>query len=455
MGRKLGPMVDSLSHQPLRRLDGGRRLAKRLNEGPPEQGRSFRQLLGELTDAILPISLNTASPGYLGFIPGGGLLHAALADLLTGVYNRYTGLWMPAPGLVQLEISVIRWLCQWVGYGDAAGGLLTSGGSMANLGALVAARQQCTDWRNGVVYTASLTHHSVQKAAHVAGFLPHQIHVVEDDGAHRMSAAALREAITADRAAGKSPVAVVASAGCTALGRVDPLMDIADVCSALGVWLHVDGAYGGCFVLTARGRAAMAGIERADSITLDPHKGLFLPYGTGCLLVHRRDSLHGAFATESDYLPPPSTDDTHWDFADLGLELSRPARGLRLWLPLKMHGVRAFEDALNEKLDLAEMAAAQIRQLPWVRMVTEPDLSLFAFRVEPPTMEASDWDAFNRRIISRVNAGQRVFLTGATVSEGGQRHFVIRVCVLSFRTHKPHIDALITDLQDAIADPRN
>ena len=454
VGKKLASFVDTLPDQPTVKLNRSRRLAARLDEPPPEAGMPFRRLLGNLTDAVIPASLNTASPGYLGFIPGGGLLHAAIADLLTGATNRYTGLWVPAPGLVQLEISVIKWLCAWVGYSPASGGLLTSGGSLANLGAVVAARGTTSRWREGTIYTSSVTHHSVLKSALIAGFLPEQVRTVAHDAAFRMCPAALARAIEADRAAGRHPLMVAASAGTTAVGSVDPLPELAALCQREGLWLHVDGAYGGCFVLTERGRVALAGMADADSITLDPHKGLFLPYGTGCLLVKDRNTLRSAFTVDSDYLPPPSEGDDQWDFADLGPELSRPARGLRLWLPLKMHGVSAFRDALDEKLDLARDAQARIAALPHVRIVAPAVLSLFAFRVEPPTLPAPEWDGLNRRIIARVNLGERVFLTGATVDEGGERRFVIRVCVLSFRTHQDRIDELVSAMREAIADPR-
>lgn len=454
VGRKIADFVDTLPEQPAVKLDGSRKIAARMDEPPPVAPMPFRRLLGDLTNAVIPASLNTASPGYLGFIPGGGLVHAAIADLLSGAVNRYTGLWMPAPGLVQLETSVIRWLCAWLGYPADAGGVLLSGGSLANLSAVVAARARQPRWRDGVIYTTGLTHHSVQKAAHIAGFLPEQVRAVAVDGAFRMDPLALAAAVRGDREAGRVPLMVVASAGSTAVGAVDPLPELAAFCQQSGLWLHVDGAYGGCFVLTERGKRALDGIALADSVALDPHKGLFLPYGTGCLLVRDREALRAAFVVSSDYLPPPSEDGDRWDFADLGPELSRPARGLRLWLPLKMHGVGAFRDALDEKLDLAREAAERIAALPHVRMVSLPVLSLFTFRVEPPGMPPEEWDGLNKRVLARVNQKQRVFLTGATVSEGRERVFVIRVCVLSFRTHQAQIDVLVEDMAEAIADPR-
>jgi aromatic-L-amino-acid decarboxylase len=431
-GHKLGAFLDQLPSQPLSRLEGSARLARRMDEPCPQEGQPFPRLLAQLLDQVTPVSLNTASGGYLAFIPGGGLPQAAVADLVTGVVNRFTGLWMPAPGWVQLETSVLRWMCAWVGYGPASGGCLTSGGSQATVNALVAAREAGLSR----VYVSPLTHHCVAKAARIVG-LPVVVLPVGPDLKLHPSAVP------------DEPGVLVASAGSTAVGAVDPLNDLADLAERDGHWFHVDGAYGGCFVLTSRGRELLQGIERADSIVLDPHKGLFLPYGTGALLVKDRRRLLEAFSVEASYLPEPNTDEDRWDFANLGPELSRPSRGLRLWLPLKMHGLGAFERALDDKLDLARRAAERVAALPHVRRVTPCELSLFAFRVEPPGHP--DLDGLNRRILARVNQRQRVFLSGAVVPGEG---FVGRVCVLSFRTGPEHIEELVEDLAEAIADPR-
>lgn len=431
-GDKLGPFIDSLPRQPIARLDGSQKLARRMDEPCPEFGQPFSRLLSQVVDHITPISLNCASGGYLAFVPGGGLPHAAVADLMSGVINRFTGIWMPAPGWVQMEISVLRWMCGWVGYGPDAGGVLTSGGSLANLGALVAAR----DTGLKRVYASPLTHHCVAKSAHIAGM---ELVEVPMDDAFRIDPAAIPD----------EPGVVVASAGTTSVGSVDPLDELAALCDRQGHWFHVDGAYGGCFVLTERGSATLRGLDRADSIVLDPHKGLFLPYGTGALLVRERETLRKAFTLQANYMPTASEDADFWDFHDLGPELSRPARGLRLWLPLKMHGVGAFRDALDEKLDLALDAQERVRALPKVRMVSDCSLSLFSFRVEEPGDEADD--GLTKRVLARVNQKQRVFLTGAELPDQG---FVGRVCVLSFRTHQEHIDALVEDLAEAIRDPR-
>ena len=455
---RLAPWLDGLARQPTAALDGSHRVARSFDGPMPEGGMAYGRVLAALFDRAIPVSLNTASPGYLAYIPGGGLPATALADLIADLSNRYTGLWMPAPGLVQLEISVIRWMCGLVGYGAAAGGWLCSGGSLANLGGVVAAREarlgeQHTD---GVLYTTAQAHHSALKAARIAGLPRRAVREVPTDDSFHIDLLQLKQMIHEDRAAGRRPFLLVAQAGSTPLGAVDDLEGAGRLCEDEGLWMHVDAAYGGFFLLTERGRARLAGISRADSVALDPHKGLFLPYGTGALVVKDRGTLRAAFAESASYLPPPQEGDDHWDFADLGPELSRPARGLRIWLPLQLHGVGAFREALDEKLDLAADAARRIAELPNVRLLSAPELSLFAFRVEPPGLDAAQLEGLNRRILSRVNQRQRVMLTGTTVVDprSGEPVFVIRVCVLSFRTHADRIDMLVVDVRAAIEDPR-
>jgi aromatic-L-amino-acid decarboxylase len=432
------PWLERMPREPVARLDGARKLARRLETDWPEDGRSLRSLLHALSPG-LDHSLQTTSPGYLGYVPGGGLPDAALAELYGMLTNRYTTLSMAAPTFAVLEQQVIRWFCGLVGWGDDAGGVLLSGGSLANLVGVCTARDVRRPRPDRArIYTSEQAHHSVRKAALVAGFPDDVVALVPTDAGHRTDPRALADRLTADRAAGLEPFLVVANAGSTAVGAVDELHALADVAAAAGVHLHVDAAYGGFFLLTDRGREALAGIERADSVALDPHKGLFFPYGTGAVVVRDRAALRRAHTVRSSYLPETHGDDL-WDFADLGPELSRGARGLRVWWPLVLHGRRAFREALDEKLDLARVAADHVRQLPGVRMVTEPVLSLFAFRADGD-------DDHNRRWLAATNQRGRVFLTGATVPGVG---FVLRVCVLGLRTHRPTIDALLEDLTAA------
>ena len=315
--------VESLPRQPACDVQGAAELARSLAEPLPETGSALEPLLDLVFDRAAPKSFNTAGPGYLAYSPGGGLFHTAVADLIADAVNRYVGVWQAAPALSQLEANVVSWFCRIVGYPDGALGLLTSGGSLANFTALVTARRERLpeDFLRGVLYASDQTHHSVQKAAILAGFPAGNVREVRSDAHFRVDVGALRAAVAADRASGFTPFLVVGNAGTTNTGAVDDLVALADAAAAEGLWLHVDAAYGGFFLLTARGRAAMRGIERADSVTLDPHKGLFLPYGTGALVVRDGAALRRAHALHADYLPARPPDDTFVDWSEISPEL--------------------------------------------------------------------------------------------------------------------------------------
>ena len=443
---RLGTFLAALPMAPMHHMDGAHKLVKALREPLPERGQPFRRLLGTLFERVIPVGLNTASPGYLAYIPGGGLVHAGVADLISNVTNRFVGIWQGAPGLVQLETNVIRWFCDLAGFPPESGGLLTTGGSLANLAAIVAARHDKlpADFLRGRIYVSGTVHHSIDKAARVAGFPDGAVCRIPLDEHFRMRVDALRAQIDLDRLEGWIPAMVVGSAGTTATGAVDPLEELSAVCRETSLWFHVDGAYGGFFLLTERGRRSLAGLEQADSLTLDPHKGLFLPYGTGCILVRDLQKLRAAHQIAASYLPHAAEDPDCWDFADLGPELSRDNRGLRVWLPLKMHGAGEFRAALDEKLDLTEYAAQKLSELPELDLVAPPQLSLFAFRVRHP--DPVQGDTLTRQLAIDVNRRQRVLLTGVEI---GSR-YLLRVCVLSFRTHRTQIDHMIADITDAL-----
>lgn len=440
--------IDSLPLQPAHHLEGAAALARALAEPVPEQGVPLDELLRILFDRALPVSFNTAGPGYLAYIPGGGVLHAAVADLIADVVNRYTGVWLAAPGLVQLETNVLRWLAEIVGFPASALGVITSGGSMANFSAVVTARvdRLPEDFFDGTIYVSDQAHHSVIKAATLAGFPRRNVRVVPCDERFRMRLDALDAAITTDREAGYRPFLVVGSAGTTNTGAVDDLHGLAKLAAAEGLWYHVDAAYGGFFALTQRGRRALAGMERADSVTLDPHKGLFLPYGTGSLLVRDGQLLRRAHATEGAYLPAMQDRTEFVDFCQVSPELSRPFRGLRLWLPLRLVGLGAFRDALDEKLDLARHVSRELDRVSGIEVVAEPELSIVAFRARRDRLGTEGTNALNRRLLDAVNRRGRVFLTG-TMVDG---HFLLRVCVLSFRTHRDRIEQCLDDIRAAL-----
>jgi len=442
--------VETLPQQPATHTRGGARLARSLAEPLPEEGTPAGKLLDLIFRKAVPRSLNTAGPGYLGYIPGGGLVQSAVADLIAGSVNRYSGLFMAAPGLVQLEMNVLAWFREITGLPATARGVLTSGGSMANLTALVTARRERLpeNFLAGTLYVSDQTHHSVAKSALLAGFPPANVRAVPSDEHFRIRLDLLEEKIEDDRRRGLTPFLVVGNAGTTNSGAVDPLPALAGLAQRHNLWFHVDGAYGGFFRLTERGRKTLAGIERADSVVLDPHKGLFLPYGTGALLVRDGAALKRAHSVAADYMPTLEDDTALADFCELSPELTRPYRGLRVWLPVRMHGVRAFREALDEKLDLARQAADELRAIPGIEILAEPELSLLAFRHVPPG--EGDGAALNRRnkkLLERINQEKRVFLTG-TLLHG---RFALRICVLSFRTHQDRIAMAIEDVKKAVA----
>jgi len=457
---RIAPHLDSLPHQPAADTEGGVAVARSLVEPLPEQPAPLDEVLDLLFERAVPKSFNTAGPGYLAYIPGGGLPQSAVADLIADAVNRYVGVFAAAPALAQLEANVVAWFARLAGYPDAARGQLTSGGSLANFTALVTARRERLpeQFLAGTLYASDQAHHSVQKAALLAGFPPASVHSIPSDAAFRLRLDLLEEAIAADRRQGREPFLVVANAGSTNTGAIDPLGPLADLCARHRLWLHVDAAYGGFFLLTERGRRALAGIERADSIVLDPHKSLFLPYGTGALLVRDGAALRRAHSVTADYMPPLSSDDELVDFCEISPELSRPFRGLRVWLPLKLLGAAPFRQALDEKLDLARWAADQLRAMSEVEILAEPELSLLAFRLapgDPPALagaagavgnhDVERVNRLNRDWLARVNARRRVYLTGTMLGD----RFALRICVLSFRTHRDRVEQALDDLRGA------
>lgn len=443
--------LESLPQQPAFDLDGATELARSLVESMPERGAPPEELLDLVFHAALK-SFNTAGPGYLAYIPGGGIFHAAVADLIADAVNRYVGVWLAAPGLSQLEANVVRWFCEIVGYPDAARGVLTSGGSLANLSAIVTARRERlpSDFLTGTLYACDQVHHSVAKAAMLAGFPPESVRMVPSDGRFRLRLDALEDLIEQDRAAGREPFLLVTSAGTTNTGAVDDLQGAADVAQRHGLWLHTDAAYGGFFALTERGRRVMRGLERADSITLDPHKGLFLPYGTGSLLVRDGAALERAHALGAEYMPEMSETEEFVDFCQISPELSRPFRGLRVWLPFKLAGAGAFRQQLDEKLDLARWAWERLLEIEGVEIVAEPQLSIVAFRLTRPGQDAEETNRLNRELLERINVRRRVYLTGTAVNG----MFILRICVLSFRTHLERMEQGMEDIRAAVAELR-
>ncbi|HEV7767436.1 MAG TPA: aminotransferase class V-fold PLP-dependent enzyme [Thermoanaerobaculia bacterium] len=448
--RRIVAHIESLPTQPATNVEGATEYARTLIEPLPQRGESYESLLDFLFHDAIPRSFTAAGPGYLAYVPGGGLFHSAVADLIADAVNRYVGVCAAAPALVQLESNVIRWFCEIVGLPRGSGGVLTPGGSLANFIALVTARKAMLpdDFLRGTMYCSNQIHHSFQKAANLAGFPYANIRELPVDEKFRIRVDALQDAIARDRAEGWTPFLIAGSAGTTPTGAVDDLEALARVAREEKLWFHVDGAYGALFILTERGRAALRGIEQADSLILDPHKTLFLPFGTGAVLVRDAGALRRAHSSHADYLPDMQQEDELVDFCEISPELSRDFRGLRVWLPLKLFGIAPFREQLDEKLDLIQFALEELRSIDGIEIIAEPQLTILAFRLVRPGLSPAELDTLNRALLDRIVARKRVLLTPA-ILDGV---FVIRIAIVSHRTHRDRVEMALADIRAAVGE---
>lgn len=415
----------------------------------PRRPRSAQATLDLFARTVERTGVATTSPRYVGYVPAGGLFHAALANFLASAVNPYSALHRVNPGAVEIEAVVVRWLADGLGLPPEAGGVLTSGGSTATLTALVAARDHGgvspADGERAMVYLTEDTHHSLTAALHVAGLERVTRRRIPVDGARRLDVRALREAVRADRAAGRRPWLLAATAGTVHTGAVDPLAELADLAAAEGLWLHVDGAYGGLYALCPEGRAVLGGIERADSVVVDPHKTLFLPYGTGAVLVRRGALLRASFGGDAAYLDRRREDDAPDSPADLSIELTRPFRALGLWLALQLAGTDAFEAALSEKLLLARYAHARLAAQDRVETGPPPDLGIVIFR---PRTAQQDREQCTTAVLDRLQHGGVTFLTPTRIDG----ELWLRIAVGSFRTHRADLDTVLDAVLDAVVE---
>ena len=435
--------IGGLEEAPAENTEGAMEVAQKLAAVPQEPGDpDYRGLIEDALEAARH-TYEYSGPGYLAYIPGGGLYTAALAEFLAQGLNRYVGLWTPSPAMVQIEENVTRWLCSLFDFPAGAQGLLTTGGSLGNLAAMVTARHTRLgeDFFDGVYYCTDQTHASVTKSATIAGFSRRNLRIVSTDAELRMDPSALRAAIRDDRANGSRPFLVSPAAGTTNTGAVDPIDAIADVAAEGGLWLHVDAAYGGFFQLTDRGRERFRGIERADSVTLDPHKGMFLPYGTGGVVVRDGDALRDAHYEGAAYLQDMPASGELPNYNEYSPELSRDMRGLRVWFPLVLHGLERFRTALDEKLDLTERLHDALAEDPRIEIGWRPQLTVVPFRLRDAPEDAS------RELLRRINASKRVFLSSTMI----RGEYWIRACIVSHRTHAERVDECVAIVREAAA----
>ncbi len=413
----------------------------------PKEGIHIHDLLKDYQSSVMEEGINAASQGHLGYIPGGGIYPSALGDYLAAVSNRYAGIYYAAPGAVNIENTLIRWMCDLMGFPPTSVGNLTSGGSISNLIAIVSARDakglKAADYHRSVFYLTEQTHHSLQKAIRIAGMAEGILRYIPVNNRFQMDTKALAAQIQGDRAEGLQPFFVNASLGTTNTGAVDDIAQIGAIASKNRLWFHVDAAYGGFFKLVESCSKYFLGIEHADSITLDPHKSLFLPFGTGTILIKDAKAALKSHYYLADYMQDSYVDTNQISPADVSPELTKHFRGLRMWFPLQLFGTAPFEAALQEKILLAQYFYYKINEITGFETGPFPELSITMFRY---SISNEKDNGINQKLLEYIKQDGRIFLSSTTIDGT----FWIRVAVLVFRTHQKDIDLLLDIIKTGI-----
>jgi glutamate/tyrosine decarboxylase-like PLP-dependent enzyme len=417
--------LERLGELPPVRTGDAEQLRERIGGPAPEEPGDPDAALDALFDEVLPFIQHGDHPRFFARIGSPSNYVGVLADAAAAGFNVFTGSWTGGSGPATVELVVLDWLRELCGLPEGAEGVLTTGGSVANLAGLAAAR---TARGPGVVYFTDQTHAAVPRALRVLGLVDGR--VLSSDERFRMDVGELRAAIAADRATGRRPVCVVGSAGTTSTGSVDPLEELADLCAEEDLWLHVDGAYGASAVLWPGARPLLAGLERADSLVLDPHKWMFQPYEIGCLLVRQPGVLERTFALEGAYLRDTLTGEVN--FRDRSVQLTRGGRALKLWLSIRVFGLAAFREAVGRGIALAEHAEALLRERPGWEVVSGAQLAIVCFRRDGD-------DARQTRIVEAM--ARDGFALPSTTVLGGR--VALRLCTINPRTTEEDVERTI------------
>ena len=430
-------------------------LAERLMEDPPESGQPAAAVMERAAQEILPFTLRVDHPRCFGFIPSSATWPGVLADFMAAAYQVNQCTWLVASGPSQLELVVIEWLRRWVGYPASAGGLLTSGGSAASLDAFVAAREVAGHPDRPTVYMSDQSHSALRRAAMIIGVRPECVRMVASDSHSRLDLDVLAELVSADRAAGFNPIAIAANAGTGSTGAIDLLEAIADYCDAESIWMHVDAAYGGFATVTERGKQLLRGIERADSIGLDAHKWFFQPYEAGALLVKEGRTLESAFEVRHDILQDTIWGANHPNFSDRGLQLSRSARALKIWMSVQTFGMAAFRKAVSKGMELADRAGEYVQRSSVLELLHPVSLGIVCFRVNPANrnLDEDSLAEVNKKVLVRIFWDDRAFISSTMV----RSVFSLRLCIVNHTTTwddvRETLEVAETFGREAIVDP--
>lgn len=409
-------------------------------EEAPEKGKDAHEVLDFVERKVLSETNIISHPKSFSFVPGPSNFIGAMADSLATGYNVFSGGWAASAAAAELEIVTINWLLKLFRFPvKKGGGIYTSGGSMANLTALVTARRQkCgDDFSKAVIYMSDQTHSSNIKAIRTIGFRKNQVRIIPTDLEFKMSQIKLKNAIAKDKLNGLQPLCMIANAGTTNTGTVDDLMAISKICKAEGIWMHVDAAYGGAAILSVEGKKYLRGIEKADSVTIDPHKWFYQPYEMGCLLVRNHKWLSATFSAKPEYLRDIEGNESEINFYDHGIQLTRRFRALKLYMSIKTFGLKAFRDAVSYNIKLAERTEQLIRKSKNWEIVSPATLAVINYRYNPidKNLTEQQLDAINQRISQRVTASRKALLV-TTVLQG---QIVLRMCLINPRTTLEHI----------------
>ena len=413
--------------------------------------KSIEEILSIYLNKVANKGINPSSGGHLGYIPGGGIYTAAIADFLAAITNEYAGMYYASPGAVSIENELINWMKSIFGFPTNAIGNLTSGGSIANLIAITAARDkhQIKNEKipKSVVYLSPQVHHCIQKALRITGLEDVIIQYLELDENSKIIPEKLNALIKKDKQKGLIPFMVIASAGTTDTGAIDPLETIGNIAKQEQLWYHIDGAYGGFFILSESKKHLFKGIELADSLVIDPHKGLFLPYGLGAVLIKDKEAVFHSHHYTANYMQDAIDENLPVNPADVSPELTKHFRGLRMWLPLQLNGIEPFVACLDEKLLLTTYFREELKKIGF-KVGPTPDLSVSYFWY---TSNQIDNNLFNEQLMKFVHADGSVFLSSTKINS----KFVIRMAILSFRTKKETIDKAIVMLKNSLEATKN
>jgi glutamate/tyrosine decarboxylase-like PLP-dependent enzyme len=438
----------SLANQRIGQMATRKQMEELLHESAPEQGQDFSAVLADLQEKIIPHAFRTNHPRFLAFIPSAPNFLSILGELLCAGTNFFGGVWLEAAAPTEVELVVLEWFRELLGMPMGTGGLLTSGGSEANLTALIVARERLsdTDRSRAVLYVTEQRHWSMDRAAKVIGLRREQVAPVSADENFRLNPAALRDAVHRDRAAGRLPWAVVANAGATNTGAVDPLVSLAELCREEKLWLHADAAYGWSAVLTAEGKAALNGIGQCDSVTLDPHKWFGQCFESGCLLVREGRRLAETFTMRPEYMQDVEPETDQINFADQGLALTRRFRALKIWLSVKVLGMQWYRELVHRSCRLAELAEVLLKQEQDFEILSSPHLSIICFRFNPNRLRLNEEDLnrLNLSIIDELRATGRAFISSTRLR--GQ--VALRFCFVNWRTTAADVEEIIQLLKE-------